>query len=576
MKLVKYLKPYWFFAIMTPLTMIGEVFIDLMLPTLMSKIVDEGVLGHNFELIIRTGLMMLLLAVCGGLCGVGSSAFSGATSHSFSRDLRNDAFSKVMDLSFQQTDKFTTGSLVTRMTTDINLIQQFVDLVLRMFVRSFMMFAGGIIMMLRLNIDFGIVLVIALPIELIAMFIIVGKASPLFKVLQKKLDKVNSVVQENVSGARVVKAYVREDYETERFSGANDDLTGTALRVQKIMAVLGPILTIVLNVSVVAIIFIGGEKIETIASEMKVGSIMAAITYITQILHSITMVSMMFQSITRAKASADRISEILDTEAVIVSGREKIDSIDEIKFENVSFFYPGFEGKTVLNNLSLKIRKGENIAVLGSTGSGKTSLVNLIPRFYDVSDGVLKINGIDVKEIDLESLRSKISIVMQKTELFSGTVSSNMRWGDEDAGEDEIRTAADIAEASEFIENMPDKYEGYVAEKGASLSGGQKQRLSIARSILKKPDVLIFDDSTSALDLSTEARLRQKLFAKLKGTTVITIAQRIASIKNCDRIAVIDDGNLVAIGSHEELLENSEIYRDIYESQMKKGDAVNA
>lgn len=576
MKLVKYLKPYWFFAIMTPLTMIGEVFIDLMLPTLMSKIVDEGVLGHNFELIIKTGLMMLLLAVCGGICGVGSSAFSGATSHSFSRDLRNDAFAKVMDLSFQQTDKFTTGSLVTRMTTDINLIQQFVDLVLRMFVRSFMMFAGGIIMMLRLNVDFGLVLIIALPVELIAMFIIISKASPIFKILQKKLDKVNSVVQENVSGARVVKAYVREDFETKRFSLANDDLTGTALRVQKIMAILGPVLTIVLNVSVVAIIFIGGKQIESIASEMKVGSIMAAITYITQILHSITMVSMMFMSITRAKASAERITEILQTDAVITSGREKIDSIDEIEFENVSFFYPGFEGKTVLSDLNLKIRKGENIAILGSTGSGKTSLINLIPRFYDVSEGALKINGIDVREIDLETLRSKISIVMQKTELFSGTVNTNMRWGDEEAGEDEIRMAADIAEASEFIENMPDKYEGYVAEKGASLSGGQKQRLSIARSILKKPDVLIFDDSTSALDLSTEARLRQKLFAKLKGTTVITIAQRIASIKNCDRIAVIDDGNLVAIGSHEELLESSEIYRDIYESQMKKGDVVNA
>lgn len=576
MKLVKYLKPYWFFALMTPLTMIGEVFIDLMLPTLMSKIVDEGVLGHNFQLILKTGLLMLLLAVIGGLCGVGSSAFSGATSHSFSRDLRNDAFSKVMDLSFQQTDKFTTGSLVTRMTTDINLIQQFVDLVLRMFVRSFMMFAGGIIMMLRLNVEFGIVLVIALPIELIAMFVIISKATPLFKILQKKLDKVNSVVQENVSGARVVKAYVREDFETKRFSDANDDLTGTALRVQKIMAILGPVLTIVLNVSVVAIIFIGGEKIESIASEMKVGSIMAAITYITQILHSITMVSTMFMSITRAKASAERISEILDTEAVIISGREKIDSIDEIEFDNVSFFYPGFEGKTVLSGINLKIRKGENIAILGSTGSGKTSLINLIPRFYDVSEGSLKINGIDVRELELESLRSRISIVMQKTELFSGTVSSNMRWGDEEAEEDEIRTAADIAEASEFIKNMPDKYEGYVAEKGASLSGGQKQRLSIARSILKKPDVLIFDDSTSALDLSTEARLRQKLFAKLKGTTVITIAQRIASIKNCDRIAVIDDGNLVAIGSHEELLEASEIYRDIYESQMKKGDVVNA
>lgn len=576
MKLIKFLKPYWFFALMTPLTMIGEVLIDLSLPTLMSRIVDDGVLGHDFQLIIKTGLLMLLLAICGGICGVGSSAFSGATSHSLSRDLRNEAFSKVMDLSFQQTDKFTTGSLVTRMTTDINLIQQFVDLVLRMFVRSFMMFAGGIIMMLRLNVDFGIVLVIALPIELIAMFIIIGKASPLFKTMQKKLDKVNSVVQENVSGARVVKAYVREDFETKRFSKANDDLTETALKVQKIMAILGPVLTIVLNLSVVAIIFIGGEKIEAAASDMKIGSIMAAITYITQILHSITMVSMMFQSITRAKASADRINEILETEPVIRSGDKKIDSIGEIEFENVSFFYPGFEGKTVLNNINLKIEKGENVAILGSTGSGKTSLINLIARFYDVSSGSLKIDGTDVREIDLESLRDKISIVMQKTELFSGTVKSNLRWGKENADEDEIKLASEIAEAYEFIDKMPDKFDGYVAEKGASLSGGQKQRMSIARSILKNPDVLIFDDSTSALDLSTEARLRRKLFEKMKGTTVITIAQRIASIKNCDRIFVIDDGNLVAVGTHDELLESSEVYRDIYESQMKKGDVVNA
>lgn len=575
MKLVKYLKPYWYLALLTPIAMVGEVLIDLILPTLMSNIVNDGVLGHNYELILKTGLSMLLLAVLGGLCGVGSSAFSGATSHSFSRDLRNDAFAKVMDLSFQQTDKFTTGSLVTRMTTDINLIQQFVDLVLRMFVRSFMMFAGGIVMMMRLNVDFGVVLICALPIELISMFIIIKKASPIFKTVQTKLDKVNGVVQENVSGARVVKAYVREKFETKRFSFANDDLTETTLRVQKIMAILNPVLTIVLNISVVAIILIGGTKIENAASAMEVGDVMAAITYITMILHSITMVGMMFQSISRAKASADRINEILDTEPVITSGSKKIDSIGDIEFENVQFFYPGFEGKNVIKDFSLKIKKGENIAFLGATGSGKTSLVNLIPRFYDVSEGSLKIDGTDIREIDLESLRSRISVVMQKTELFSGTVSTNLRWGNENASSEDLKSAAEIAQATEFIDNMPDKYDGYVAEKGASLSGGQKQRLSIARSILKKPDVLIFDDSTSALDLSTEAKLRGMLLKKLKGTTVITIAQRIASIKNCDRIAVLDDGKLVALGSHDELLENSEVYRDIYNSQMKKGDVLN-
>ena len=323
MKLARYLKPYWFLAIMTPLTMIGEVFIDLQLPTLMSKIVDEGVLGHNMQLIIRTGITMVIYAIIGGLCGIGSAAFSGATSHSFSRDLRNDAFSRIMDLSFEQTDKFTTGSLVTRMTSDVTLIQGFVDMMLRMSVRSIMMFMGGIVMMLRLDVEFGLVLLIALPCELLITFTIVRKASPMFKKVQKKLDKVNSVVQENVSGARVVKAYVKEEYETERFSDANNDLTATHLRIHRLMAIMGPLMMIVMNLSTVAIVYIGGSSIMQSATDMKIGSVMAAVTYITQILHSITMVSMMFQMVTRAKASADRLNEIFETEPVIKSGELK-------------------------------------------------------------------------------------------------------------------------------------------------------------------------------------------------------------------------------------------------------------
>ncbi len=572
MKLFKYMKPYIFFAVMTPVTMIGEVLIDLLLPTLMSEIVDKGVIGHDFELIISTGIKMLLLLVVGGVCGVGSSAFSGITSHSFSRDLRNDAFSHVMDMSFQQTDKFTTGSLVTRMTTDINQIQQFVDMALRLFVRSSMLFVGGIIMMLRLNVKFGIVVAVALPLEILIMFFFIKNIAPLFKVIQKKLDKVNSVVQENVTGARVIKAYVREKFETNRFSNANDDLIGTNYKVLKLMSFMAPVLMIILNVSVVSIILIGGNEIRSAASDIQVGSVMAAVTYITQILMSLMMVSGMFQSVTRAKASADRIIEVLDTEPVIRTGDYKTDELGDITFENVGFYYPGFEGKEVIKDFNLTIKKGENIAVLGATGSGKTSLVNLIMRFYDVTDGSLKIGGVDVREYDLECLREKIGMVMQKSELFSGTVNENIRWGKYDADDTEIKTASDIAQASEFIESMDGEYEGYIAEKGASLSGGQKQRLSITRAVIRKPQVLIFDDSTSALDLSTEAKLRSELQKNLKGTTLITIAQRIAGIKNCDRIAVIDDGKLVACDNHENLLKTSEIYRDIYNSQMKKGD----
>lgn len=572
MKLIRYLKPYWWIALLTPLTMIGEVLVDLMQPKLMSEIVDQGVLGQQMEIIVHTGLMMLLLVVIGGACGVGSAFFSGWTSQSFAFDLRNDVFRKVMDLSFEQTDQFTTGSLVTRMTNDITAVQQFVDLALRMLVRSGMLFAGGIYMMLHLNLSFGLVLVCSLPCELLIMFLLLKKAGPLYALVQRKLDRVNSVVQENVSGARVVKAYVREDYEKKRFGRANDELSDTNLRVQKIMALLNPLLMIVMNLSVIAIIYIGGWQVE--ARSIGVGEVMAAVTYITQILMSIMMVSMMFQSISRARASAERLIEVLDTSPAVVTGEQKADRLGDIVFDHVSFHYPTSSGRPVLTDFCLTIHEGENIAVLGVTGSGKSSLVHLITRFYDVTGGEIRLGGRPIQNFDLQSLRERIGMVLQKSELYSGTVADNIRWGRAAATDEEVQHAARIAQADDFIANIPGGYDGMIAEKGASLSGGQKQRLCIARAILKRPQVLIFDDSTSALDLGTEARLRNALREELKGTTIITIAQRIASVMNCDRIALLEDGRLAACGTHEELLATSSIYQDIYRSQNQREEEL--
>lgn len=572
-KVLKYMKPYWWIALLAPLAMVGEVLVDLWQPKLMSTIVDEGVLQGNMEVILRTGITMLVMVIFGGLFGIGSAAFSGVASQNFANDLRKAVFKKTMSLSLQQTDKFTTGSLVTRMTNDITQVQHFMDMAMRMFVRSFMLFAGGIVMMLGLNVNFGIVVLIALPIELIVIFLFVKKTSPIFSVVQNKLDRVNAVMQENVSGARVVKAYTREDFESNRFDDANTDLMKTNLRVMKIMSMMMPIMMILMNLSIIAVIYIGGLQVQ--AQAMQVGSVMAAVTYVTQILMSMMMVSMMFQSISRASASAKRLQEVLDTEPAVVGGKEKLEKIDSVVFDHVGFHYPGIAGQQVLKDISLEIKKGEHIAILGATGTGKSSFVNLLPRFYDVSEGTLYINGKPIGEYDLLSLREKVGIVLQKSELFSGSVKDNILWGDKNATDLRVIQAAQIAQAADFIEAMPDQYEGYVAEKGASLSGGQKQRMSIARSVLRHPDVLIFDDSTSALDLGTESRLQAAVREHLKGTTLITIAQRISSVKNCDRIVVLEDGEIAAVGNHETLLKESQIYQDIYASQVKQGGGEN-
>lgn len=582
MKVLRYLKPYWLFALLCPLAMILEVSMDLLQPTLMSDIVDNGILGdaaadENLRYVLITGLKMLVFSLIGCFGGIASAAFGTAVAQKMGNDLRKDAFAKVMHMSFQQTDKFTTGSLVTRLTNDITAIQEFVAMSLRMFVRTGMQFIGGIAVILTLNVNFGIVLVISLPVQLIAVAIIMKKASPLFSIVQSRLDKVNSVVQENVSGARVVKAFTREEYEINRFDNANTDLMTTNLKVQKLLATLNPILMIIMNASVIAIIMIGGFQVE--AKAMQVGEVMAAVTYITQILMSVMMVGMMFQQVSRSAASMKRVNEVLSTNPVISDGNKSADSDNSgtVEFRNVGFSYPGSSGKPVLSGIDLKVGKGQMIAILGSTGCGKTSLVNLVPRFYDATNGDVLVDGVNVKDYDVDTLRSKIGVVLQKSELFSGTVAENIRWGCETATDEEVKTAAKIAQAEEFIDGFNDGYDTMISEKGASLSGGQKQRMAIARAIIKKPEILIFDDSTSALDLSTEAKLHKALRENLSGVTVIMIAQRIASVMRADKIAVLENGSICAFGTHKELMESSSVYRDIYYSQMKQGEeeAVN-
>ncbi len=571
-KLFRFLKPYWLFAVVSPLMMMGEVFADLLQPKLMSGIVDRGLENGDMGYVIRTGLLMLLIVLVGGFFGVCCAYTAARAAQSFGKDLRVHAYKRVMSLSIEQTDDFTTGSLVTRMTNDIAMVVEFVEMLLRMCVRAPMFFIGGALMMLTLDLSFGVVLACALPVMIVMVVFILMKATPLFSVVQKKLDKVNSVVQENVSGARVVKAYGQEEYEIERFRGVNDELRGTNFKVLKIMALFGPVITLVMNFAVIAIIYIGGFQIHIENAGMSTGSIMAAISYVTQILMSVMMVSMMFQSVSRAMASAGRINEVIDADPVISGGNVKEgNGKATIEFKNVSFRYPGTQGAPVLHDINLKIKQGETLAIIGATGCGKTSLVNLLPRFYDATEGTVLFDGVDVKEYDLTALREKIGYVMQKSELFSDTVANNIRWGNPDATLEEVKEAATIAQAADFIEGFNEQYDTFIAEKGASLSGGQKQRVSIARAMIRKPEVLILDDSTSALDLVTEGKLQRALKEKLDDTTIIMIAQRIASVRQADRIAVLEDGTILHCGTHEELLQCSETYRDIYDSQMKSG-----
>ncbi len=573
--MLKYLKKYWFFALLAPIFMIGEVSMDLLQPELMSRIIDDGVLGinnggvGNLNTVITIGLKMIGFVALGGICGVMSGVFANLCAQQFGNDVRKAVFKRIMEFSFEQTDKFSTGSLITRVTNDITQLQNFVMQCLRGFVRTSMLFIGGIACMVSLNMEFGIIIACALPFVAVCVVYFIAKANPKFTVLQKKLDKVNNVMQENVSGARVVKAYVKEDYETERFEKANNELVSTQLDVLLLLSYMTPIMNIILNLSVVAVIKVGGIQVS--AGSATPGNVMAAITYCSQVLNAVMRMTMIFQTASRGIASKKRVMEIINCEPAIKSGTYNKETAvkGKVEFKNVSFAYPGMDNENVIENFNLVINPGEIIGILGATGCGKSSLVNLIPRFYDVTKGEVLIDDVNVKDYDLQVLRDKVSIALQKPEIFSTTIAENIAWGDSSADSEKIRQAADIAQATEFIDNRTDGMDTQVSQGGHSLSGGQKQRVAISRAVLKNSEILIFDDATSALDLKTEADLYSELSAKKYDVTRIIIAQRIASVKNADRIVVMDNGRLADVGSHSELIKTSGIYKDIYESQLK-------
>ena len=572
--MLKYLKKYWFWCLLAPVFMLGETSMDLIQPDMMADIVDNGVLVRDMSVILHVGIKMILLVLLGCSCGILSNVFANFAAQRFGNDLRKDLFHQIMNLSFEQTDKISTGSLVTRLTNDVTQVQTMVTMSVRAVIRSSSLFVGGIFMLYLQSPKFALIAACGLPFVIGFVTFFVRKASPLFSIVQQKLDGINNVMQEDVAGARVVKAYVKEDYELARFDRANDELCSIHLRVQSLLAFMHPCMNIVLNLCIVLILFISGKMV-TIGG-LTPGNTMAAITYMTQILHSIMFMANIFQTFTRAKASITRIREVLDAPEIIKDGtRTNLPAPKgEIVFQNVSFAYPDAADRMVLENLSFTVHQGETLAIIGATGSGKSSLVHLIPRFYDVTEGEILVDGVNVKDYPLQKLREKIAIVLQKAELYSRPIEANIRWGKDHATPWEIKAAAEIAQADDFIVSTPHGYHTQVTESGHSLSGGQKQRISISRAILKNAEILIFDDSTSALDLKTEANLYNALNKAAPNATKLIIAQRISSVKNADRIIVLEQGRISACDTHENLLRDSEIYQDIYQSQLKAGDTM--
>ncbi len=569
---IKYIKPYWLYFVLGPLLMIVEVVGEVILPKFMANIINIGAANHDVGYIVGMGALMVLTAFIMMLGGIGGAYFAAKAAVNFATDLRSDVFAKVQKFSFNNIDTFSTGSLVTRLTNDITQMQNVIMMALRMMLRAPGMLIGAVIMAFVMNAKLAVILLIVMPLLCVAIVAVIMTAFPRFNIMQDKLDKLNSNIQEALTNVRVIKSFVRGDYEEERFAKSNGDLKDASMSAFKILIIQMPVMALFMNITTLAVVWFGGKQI--MAGEMPVGDLTAFTTYIVQVLMSLMMLAMVLLSSARALASAKRIGEVLDTEIDITdenaSCKDRKVSEGRIQFKNVTFRYYKESEEAVLSDVNVEILPGQTVGIIGSTGCGKTTLVSMIPRLYDVDEGEVLVDGLNVKEYSLKNLREGVGMVLQKNVLFSGTIMENLRWGDEDASEEEIREAARQAQADQFVTGFTEGYETELGQGGVNVSGGQKQRLCIARALLKKPRILILDDSTSAVDTATEAMIRNAFSTTLKDTTKLVIAQRITSVMDADNIIVMDDGQIVGIGKHEELLAGCEAYQEIYYSQMDK------
>lgn len=571
MKLFRYLSPFRWLVLAVLVLVFFQTLSELYLPTLMADIVNVGVVKGDTPYIWKVGAVMLSIALGGMICSVLASYFSSKAASGFGKLLRGKVFNHVSNFSLEEFDKIGTASLITRTTNDITQVQQVLIMILRMMVMAPMMCIGGIIMAVSRDAKLSLILVVIIPVLALSILLIATKGIPLFKAIQKKVDKLNLVMREGLTGIRVIRSFHRTEYEKKRFDVANVDLTDTSIKVNKLMALMMPLLMLVMNLSSVAIIWYGGLRID--AGDMQVGDLMSFIQYAMQILFSLIMVSMMFVMIPRASASAVRINEVLNMEPMVkdtnTSQAQETNLKGYIEFQDVTFSYPGAE-QPAIQNISFSAKPGEVTAIIGGTGSGKSTLISLIPRFYDVESGQVLVDGIDVRNMTQEELRSRIGYVPQKAVLFTGTISENIRYGKEDATDEEVRHAAEVAQAAGFISEMEHGFDAAIAQGGTNVSGGQKQRLSIARALVRQAEIYIFDDSFSALDFKTDAKLREALKQETQESTLIIVAQRVSTVMDADRIIVMDDGQIVGIGTHAELMESCGVYREIVYSQLSE------